>query len=123
MAETVLVCVTGQTSSERLIHKGAQIAREHQATLLVLSVSGCGMNLSSNPQVMQSLNDLYRLSSEVGAEMTILHHPDARRAICDFARDRSVTRLVVGEGKTQSSFIPNLMRSLPDVSFTIEAMA
>ena len=123
MVETVLVCVTGQSSSERLIRKGAEIASTHGASLLVLSVSGSGLNLTSNPQVMQSLNDLYRLSSEVGAEMTILHHPDARRAICDFAKERGVTRLVVGEGKTPSSFIPNLMRSLPQVSFTIEALA
>ena len=28
MAETVLVCVTGQQSSRRLIHRGAEIARE-----------------------------------------------------------------------------------------------
>lgn len=121
MAETVLVCVTGQQSSQRLIHRGAALAREHGAELLVLSVSGSGVNLLSNPEVSQALNDLYRLSGEVGAEMTMLHHHDAHRAICDFARVRGVTRLVLGEGKPgASAFIPHLMRSLPDVAFTIE---
>ena len=56
MAETVLVCVTGQQSSQRLIHRGAQVAREHDAALLVLSVSGSGVNLLSNPEVSQALN-------------------------------------------------------------------
>ena len=80
MAETVLVCVTGQQSSQRLIHRGAEIAGEYGAALLVLSVSGSGVNLLSNPEVSQALNDLYRLSGQVGAEMTMLHHHDAHRA-------------------------------------------
>jgi len=122
MAETVLVCVTGQQSSQRLIHRGAQIAREHGAELLVLSVSGSGVNLLSNPEVSQALNDLYRLSGEVGAEMTMLHHHDAHRAICDFTQERGVTRLVLGEGKPGAgAFITNLMRALPNVIFTIES--
>lgn len=121
MADTVLVCVTGQQSSQRLIYRGAEAARRRNAALLVLSVSGSGVNLLSNPDVSHALNDLYRLSGEVGAEMTMLHHTDAHRAICDFAKERGVTHLVLGEGKAgQSTFITNLMRSLPQVSFIIE---
>ena len=121
MAETFLVCVTGQQSSSRLIHRGAQLAQQRGAALLVLSVSGSGVNLLSNPDVSQALNDLYRLSGEVGAEMTMLHHHDAHRAICDFAKEHHVTRLVLGEGKPGSAFVANLMRSLPLVAFTIES--
>lgn len=121
MAETVLVCVTGQQSSQRLIHRGAEIAGEYGAALLVLSVSGSGVNLLSNPEVSQALNDLYRLSGQVGAEMTMLHHHDAHRAICDFVRERGVTRLVLGQNRPgESSFITNLMRALPQVTFIIE---
>lgn len=124
MAETVLVCVTGQQTSRRLIHRGAQVAQERDAALLVLCVSGSGFNLLSNPEVSQALNDLYRLSGEVGAEMTMLHHQDPHRAICDFVKERGVTRLVLGEGRPgQSSFITSLMRSLPNVAFTIEPLA
>ena len=111
MAETVLVCVTGQQSSRRLIHRGAEIAREHGASLLVLAVSGSGFNLLENPSVSQALNDLYALSVEVGAEMTI----------CQLARSRGVTRLVLGEGRPgDSRFVTQLMRSLPQVAFTVE---
>ncbi len=121
MADTVLVCVTGQQSSQRLIHQGAALAQELSATLLVLSVSGSGVNLLSNPQVSQALNDLYRLSVEVGAEMTMLHHTDAHRAICDFARERSVTHLVLGQGPSgENPFITRLKASLPQVAFFVE---
>ena len=121
MAETVLVCVTGQQSSRRLIHRGAEIAREHGASLLVLAVSGSGFNLLKNPSVNQALNDLYALSGEVGAEMTMLSDQDPHRAICQFARARGVTRLVLGEGRPgDSRFVTQLMRSLPQVAFTVE---
>lgn len=124
MAETVLVCVTGQQSSQRLIHRGAQLAGELNAQLLVLSVSGSGFNLLSDPQVSQALNDLYRLSGQVGAEMTMLHDPDALHAIRHFARSRGVTHLVLGEGRTgENTFISSLMRALPQVIFTLEPAA
>lgn len=119
--ETVLVCVTGQQSSQRLIHRGAELAARHGAQLLVLAVSGSGFNLLTNPEVSQSLNDLYRLSGQVGAEMTMLHDTDAHRAICDFARQRGATRLVLGESKAgDGSFVVRLMQALPQVSFSIE---
>lgn len=119
--ETVLVCVTGQQSSQRLIHRGAALAQQHGAALLVLSVSGSGFNLLTNPRVSQSLNDLYRLSGEVGAEMTMLHDADAFGAICRFARERGVTRLVLGAGKGETSgFVNRLMQALPQVDFLVE---
>lgn len=122
MAETVLVCVTGQSSSAHLIHKSAEIAQAHEAQLLVLYVSGSGLNTMTNPGVVQALDELYHLSSEVGAEMTMLHAQDARKAILDFARERNVSRIVLGQSRdSNGAFITNLMRSLPQVSFTIEA--
>ena len=121
MAETVLVCVTGQRSGAQLIHKGAELAREHAAQLLVLSVSGSGLNTLTNPSVVRSLDELYRLSGEVGAEMTMLHASDAHKAICDFVRQRGVTRMVLGQtAQSGSAFAAHLMRSLPGVSFIIE---
>lgn len=124
MTETVLVCVTGQQSSQRLIHRGAELARQHSAALLVLSVSGAGFNLLTNPSVSQSLNDLYSLSGQVGAEMTMVHHPDPHQAICDFVRERGVTHLVLGESRPDhNGFVAGLMQALPHVSFVIEPTA
>lgn len=121
MKETVLVCVTGQQSSQRLIRRGAEAARKLEAPLLVLSVSGSGYNLLSDPQVSQALNDLYSLCGQVGAEMTMLHHANAHAAICDFVRERGVTHLVLGEGRQgKNRFVTDLMRALPHVVFLVE---
>lgn len=121
MAETVLVCVTGQRSSARLIHKGAEIARQLQGTLLVLSVSGSGLNTLTHPGVAEAMDELYRLSHEVGAEMTMLHAPDAHKAICAFAQERGVTRILLGEGRDGAgAFVASLQRALPQITFSIE---
>lgn len=118
--ETALVCVTGQKSCQRLIHLGAQIASEHGLPLLVLSVSGSGANLLEDPKVSEALNDLYALSGEVGAEMTMLHSGDAARAICDFAHERHVTHLILGASRPGSgSFIAHLNEDLPGVALHI----
>lgn len=119
--EVILVCVTGQRSSARLIHRGAELARAHDARLLVLSVSGSGMNLLEKPDVAAALDELYRLSGEVGAEMTMLYAADAHRAICDFAKARGVTRIVLGAGAPGASpFVNQLMRAMPSVAFTVD---
>lgn len=124
MAETILVLVTGQKSGSRLIHKGAEMAAQHDAQLLVLSVSGSGLNTLTNPSVIQALDELYQQSCEVGAEMTMLHAADVRKAICDFIKVRSVTRVILGQSRESSSaFITQLMRSLPQIAFTIEPSA
>ena len=71
--------------------------------------------------VAEALDDLYRLSCEVGAEMTMLHAHDAHKAICAFCRERGVTRLVLGQARDGSSaFVTSLMRALPQVSFIME---
>lgn len=124
MTGAVLVCVTGQKSSERLIHKGAALAQQHQATLLVLSVSGSGLNVMSDPQVAQALDQLYRSACAVGAEMTMMQARDPHKAIVQFCKNRGVTHVVLGQSKDGSgSFISSLNRALPKVTFHIEPNA
>lgn len=123
MKGTVLVCVTGQATGRRLIHRGAGIAREAGLPLLVLSVSGSGLNVLEDPQVSLALNELYHLSSEVGAEMTMLHAPDALHAITRFARERHVVQVVLGEGKGNTNFVDALRLALPQAEFTVVAAA
>lgn len=119
MTEPVLVCVTGQASGRRLIHLGAALAQRLMLPLLVLSVSGSGLNVVEDPQVSQALNELYRISSEVGAEMTMLHDPDALHAISRFARERGVRHVVLGEGKGSTAFVEALQRELPKAAFLV----
>jgi len=116
-----LVCATAQRSCQRLIHRGAEIARRHQTPLLVLSVSGSGPNVLSNPEAAGAMNVLYAVSSEVGAEMTMLTASNAKQAIAAFMRERNVKHLVLGQGKGGvNSLAEQLMIEFPDTAFYVE---
>lgn len=124
MQTATLVCVTAQRSSQKLILRGAEIARTQQDALLVLSVSGSGMNLLENPGVMDALNDLYAISGQVGAEMTMMQAANPRAAIASFIRKRNVKRIVLGQGKPDpNGLVAQLMAEFPHVAFYIEPTA
>lgn len=124
MKAATLVCATAQRSCQRLIQRGAAIAQQQGTELLVLSVSGSGPNVLGNPGVSEALNYLYAVSSEFGAEMTMLQAADAKKAISDFIRDRRVTHAVLGQGKPDpNGLIAQLMQAFPNVVFHIEPVA
>ena len=119
--ETTLVCVTAQRSCQRLIHRGAEIARSHDTPLLVLSVSGSGFNVLTNPSVSAIMNELYTVSAEVGAEMTMLQSTTPKAAIASFMRERQVKHLVLGQGRPDpNGMVAQLMIEFPEVIFHVE---
>lgn len=121
--ETVLVCVTGQRLCDRLIGRGAEVAREKDLPLLVLSVAGNGQNDLGDPVVAEALDYLYRHSMEHGAEMTVLCSPKPQDAIVEFARKHEVRHLIIGEGKPDrggESFPSRLAKALPQVILHVE---
>ena len=119
--DTTLVCVTAQRSCQRLIHRGAEIARSHSTPLLVLSVSGSGFNVLTNPAVSAVMNELYAVSAEVGAEMTMLQSAAPKQAIAGFIRERHVRHLVLGQGRPDpNGLVAQLMEEFPQVAFYVE---
>ena len=118
MADSVLVCVTAQPTSHRLIQRAAQIAQAAGQPLLVLAVLGSGPNLLQLPHVAATLDALYARAGGVGAEMTIITDNDPQKAIAGFVRKRSVSCLVMGQGNGSPNSLQNrLMRELPQVDF------
>ena len=116
----VLVCVTAQPSSHRLIAAGDALAAECALPLQVLAVAGSGQNLLELPHVITTLDALYARARSVGAEMTMLTDRDPRRAIADFARKCGATHLVMGKGgASPDSLQSQLARALPQVAFHI----
>ena len=119
--ETTLVCVTAQRSCQRLIHRGAEIAHSYDTPLLVLFVSGSGFNVLTNPSVSTVMNELYAVSAQVGAEMTMLQSSTPKAAISGFIRDRHVKHLILGQGLPDpNGMVAQLMNEFPTVTFHIE---
>ena len=67
----ILVCVTGQSSCERLIRAGAKLAKEKNCSLKVLSIfppNGC-----FKPN-LEAIGELDRCAKQQGAEMLLFYN-------------------------------------------------
>ena len=69
----VLVCVTDQLSSERLIRSGAEIAKKQKLALHVVCVLPEGFVSEKTSSVLQNL---YDTANSLGAEMTFYYNSD-----------------------------------------------
>ena len=101
--EHVLVCVTVQKSCERLVQCGAERAKERDAQLSVLHVAPPGVNILGNPEEGEALQYLYSISSEYGADMTMLRAEDVVQAIADQARKVGATLVVMGQSRRRGA--------------------
>lgn len=94
----VLVCVTGQKTCDRLIQRGQQLAQTFNAPLQVVHVAPAGALLLGGSTQSDALNYLYQLSSQAGAEMTVLRAPDPLERLIQYAKEVNAAHMVLGAG-------------------------
>ncbi len=113
----ILVCVTGQSSCERLIRKGAQLASEKNCSLIVLSVfptNGC-----LTPE-LETIGELDRYAREHNAEMLLFYNDLPFAVAAAVAKKHNAVNIVTGfcEGGT-SGFVTALHTVLPEAEITM----
>ena len=119
---SVLVCVTGQKSCERLIVAGAEIARaEREYPLTVLHVARIGGNVMGFVNEPEALEYLLGCSVSHGADMFVKKSDDVVGAIESEARARKAAILVAGRAAGYSGWdlLDELQGRLPGVRFEI----
>lgn len=119
--ENVMVCVTQQKTSKNLILKGWDIS-SNNGKLFVVHVVNENESFLNSSNDGEALQYLFDISSEFGAEMTVLRAKDIANAIIDFAINNNITHIVLGntkEAKTAGKNINNsLKKALTHVQFT-----
>lgn len=116
----VLACVTVQRGCARLIRRGGELARSVGMPLYVLHV--CTDNAAlGGEDASAALNDLFRLSHETDAQMSILYEADAPKAIIAFARGHHAEYIVLGAGALdgESDVIKEIREGLPGTNLEI----
>lgn len=113
----VLVCVTGQSSCERLIRAGAKIAKESSCSLLVLSVfptSGC-----FTPE-LETIGELDRCAREHNAQMLLFYNDLPFAVAASVAKKYGAKNIVTGFCENEvSGFITSLHTVLPQMPISM----
>lgn len=97
----VLVCITIQENSKRLIHKGSELAHSIDGELHVLHIRK-GETIFDNPNSSSLFEELFVYGSELGGEVHFLCSSDVIHTISDFISNNGITHVVVGKPPTMA---------------------
>ena len=86
--EKIAVCITAQTSSQRLIDYGAEIAEQYNSSLHILHVQK-GDSIFQNGETLKLLTKLLSYGDRCGE--------DVPKCIAQFAKEEGITKVIMGE--------------------------
>lgn len=92
----VMVCVTVQRSSEKLIRAGHDIASALEGLLYVVHVVKQGGAFLGNENQGEALEHLYQLSRELDAQMNVIRAEYVVETLVKTARQYGATIIVLG---------------------------
>ena len=116
----ILVLVTLQRACSRLIRRGADMALGQHCPLHVLHV--VVSDDTTRPEATmdaQTLDYLYALCGEAGAQMTVLAAEVPLTAMAEFASQQCVRQIVMGGGEQAGGIAESLSQLLPGVQVMI----
>ena len=117
----VMVCVTGQRTCERLIHMGAEIAKEKEEALSVVHVARTGNNFLGSPSESEALEYLYGISKNYEADMMLLRADNVIETLTLHARKIGANTLVIGgtQAKGKKDITYALRSAMPEVDICV----
>ena len=117
---SVLICLSGSPSNQKVIRAAAKFARNDQKDLVAVYVDN-GKNDRNHPTLLKNIE----LAESLGASVKIISQKDVLEAITDYARQTAVTDLFIGySGPSRSTGenhlgVYRLVHSLPEVDVHI----
>lgn len=117
----VLVCVTGQKTCEKLIDEGDRLAKEMDAELSVVHVAKQGAALlGGNITEAEALEYLFQISSEHGADMTVIRSNEVVNTLASHAKKVGAGLMVMGSPRKMRRDITEEIRAImPEMQFRI----
>lgn len=101
VSERVVVCITAQHNSERLIDEAAALADRLDSELHILHVNK-GESIFNTADKPALLDMLFEYGSEKGGMVHMLCCDDVAKAIGDFIEEYNITKIVLGEPPLKS---------------------
>ena len=119
--EKILVCITAQSNSVRLIDRAAKVADENNGELHILHVLR-GNNVFNNSETLALLQRLFMYGGGKGGMIHAFCNDDVCKSISDFVLEENITKVVLGEPPSENvkkskkhteSFFDKIVKSLP----------
>jgi two-component system sensor histidine kinase KdpD len=125
LAERILVCVRPHPESDRLVRAARRMAARLQAEWIVVSVESPSQPPLSAAE-RESLVATAKLAEQLGAETAVLSGDSVSEALLAFARERNVSKIVVGKpahprwrDRLRGSLLDEIVRGSGDVDVYI----
>jgi len=96
LSKKVLVCITPQSNSKRLIKRGAEVAAIDFGELHIVHVER-GKNIFATGGTAELLQELFDYAAEFGGIVHGLCGENITATIVKFSREEMITHLVLGE--------------------------
>jgi len=121
--DKILVCITPQSNSRRLIYCGYERARDSNGYLAILNVER-GQSICTKPESAEILQQLFDYAAECGATVHALCSNDVAETIIKFIRNERITHLILGEHSREysgegSSVITQISERLPHIGIEV----
>jgi two-component system sensor histidine kinase KdpD len=117
VAERVLVCIRPNPQSPRLVRGARRLARRLRAEWFVVWVESPGQPALSADE-RRHLAAAFALAEQLGAQTATITGPSVSEAVLRFARERNVSKLVVGKpahprwrDRIRGSLVDDLVRA------------
>lgn len=125
--ERVMVCISSNANTKRLIRKGAKIASRFKCDWYVVNVNCTSIfSKKSNSRNKEILDSHHKLAKQLGADIVTLESKSVFKALSDFATKKNITQIVVGSSrKTKAQYfftgstITKLVKYTKNVEFHI----
>lgn len=116
--KTVLVCVTAQKSSEKLVKVGKDIAGKSGSSLEVVSVLPIADG--GKPIDCEALECIYRTAKKHGGETAVYFSDDPTLTVAAHIAKRKPFTIVVGfPGENSNNFVSAIHLMLPEIPVTM----
>lgn len=115
----ILVCITIQENSKRLIRKGHELANRLNGSLHILHIQK-GESVLSHPDDGNLLQELFSFGSELGGEVHFLCSDNILQTINTFIDEHHITNLVIGQPPTDLTPPSTIGNSLVNTITNVE---
>ncbi len=112
--ESVLVCITAQCNSTRLIDRAFEVAEKNEGELHILHVQR-GDSIFNNSETPKLLEELFNYGSEKGGMIHFYCDEDVSECIGRFAKEMKITKIVFGEPPTEAGDEENITERLKGI--------